>query len=90
MDSFDRLEDKLDRLDIRLDDMSGTLIENTMSLQEHIRRTNLLEDYVKAELHPLKQDMIKFKYGAIGIMWACGVLAGALGVYKILQELGVF
>lgn len=45
---------QLDRIEIRLDSIDTNLLRNTMSLEEHIRRTNLLEEKVK----PIENDRI--------------------------------
>lgn len=55
MADYKRIEDKIDKLDSRVDNIdvslakiSITLDKNTDSLNEHIKRTNLLEEYIKA------------------------------------------
>lgn len=53
MSDFKRLEEKVDKLDTRLDSIDATLIKNTILLDEHIKRTNILEE----ELRPVKQHV---------------------------------
>jgi hypothetical protein len=51
-----RVLELLDRLDGRLDTVDQTLVRNTVSLEEHIKRTNMLEEHVKGlekELTPV-------------------------------------
>lgn len=49
---LNRIEDKLDKLDTRQDRMEVTLTRNTASLEEHMRRTAMLEE----EFKPVKRD----------------------------------
>lgn len=46
------LHEKLDRIDNKIDDMRVDVARNTVSLEEHIKRTNILE----AELKSVKKD----------------------------------
>jgi hypothetical protein len=86
---LDKILNKLDRLDERQDDMDKTLVRNTVSLEHHIARTNLLEDYVKTEIKPIKKHIDTVKYGFAGIMWLSGALVGLAGFLVILNQLGV-
>jgi len=43
----DRIEQMLDRIEQRLDSIDVTLAKQHVSLQEHIRRTNIIEDALK-------------------------------------------
>jgi hypothetical protein len=45
--SYPKLEKRLERLDERLDTIAVTLARNTSSLEEHIRRTEILEQDFK-------------------------------------------
>lgn len=45
--SYRKLDEKLDKIDGRLDALTVNLAENTASLKEHMRRTELLENQVK-------------------------------------------
>lgn len=79
------MEDRIIELveEIRKDvgDMKVTLAVNTQSLEEHIRRTDLLEKQVKA----LDQDVTKLR-GFFSIMgWIVGVAATVL---TILDKVG--
>lgn len=70
------LSDKLDILDERLDSMESVLIKQQANLEEHMKRTALLEDQVS----PLN----KFMYAAYGIIafvtFAGGVIAVVVAV----------
>ena len=55
--SHESINIKLDKIETRLDEYNERLVKNTTSLEEHVRRTNILEDKVteveKCEnLHP--------------------------------------
>jgi len=74
------LSDKLDRLDDRLDIMSNTSVLQAASLDEHIRRTELIEN----ELKPIKSHIALV--GAIAkIVSILGALIGlALGIKSLI------
>lgn len=78
---------KVDKLDSRQDDMDKVLIRNTMSLEEHVRRTNLLEQQVI----PIKAHVDFMQHGALWVARVVGVLTGAAGlagaVYKLISYL---
>lgn len=61
-----RIEDKIDKISDRLNSIDVTLAKNTVSLEEHIKRTNLLEEEVK----PIKKhvDMIEGALKLIGVL----------------------
>ena len=44
LDNVSKLHDKVEKIEDTQDDMGKTLIRNTASLEEHVRRTNLLEN----------------------------------------------
>lgn len=71
---FDRLEEKLDGLDKRLDDMTQTLIVNTEQLKYHIKRTDLLEEQVK----PIADHVVFIR---VALKWV-GVIAVIAGIAK--------
>ena len=52
-EKLDRLDERLDSVDQRLASIDSTLVKNTVLLDEHIRRTNLLE----SELRPIKKHV---------------------------------
>jgi hypothetical protein len=73
---------KLDKLDERLDEHGQTLTRNTSSLQEHIRRTEILEGEmqpVKAHVH-LVNTAAKVVSGLVGAAAVLGGLAKTLGL----------
>ena len=52
-DNFDRLENKLDKIQDSLSNVDKILAVNTESLITHIKRTNLLEERLERELKPV-------------------------------------
>ena len=45
------MKEQLDKIDQKLGTMNETLIRNTVTLEEHVRRTNLLEDKMQHVEH---------------------------------------
>jgi len=90
MEKLDKIVEKIDKLDARMDDMAITLVRNTESLEHHIARTNLLEDYVKTEITPIKKHVDMVRHGAQGVIWVAIALAGIAGFLVTLRELGLF
>jgi hypothetical protein len=78
-----RLADKLDKLDERLDEMSGILLRNTISLEEHIKRTNLLE----SRLAPIERSVDRMNAIAWFLTKAGAVALALLGALKSLNVL---
>jgi archaellum component FlaC len=89
-----KIEEKLDRLDTRIDSIDKTLERNTVSLETHIKRTDALEDYVKDQvkndLIPIKNHVNKITNAVQGIFWFCTVVASVCGFLLVLKHLGVF
>lgn len=82
MDDFQkRVLEKLDKMDDRLNSVDKTLAEQHVSLKEHIRRTEILED----EMKPIKDDMTMTK----GVLKFVGFGATAIGAaVAIAKALG--
>ena len=101
---MDRIESKLDKLDERLDRFENTLAEisislvklqaiderNTSSLEEHIRRTNLLEQHQDNQMLVLEQkmkplsDLVTTVQTVVKI---CGGLAVVIGLIAAVYKL---
>lgn len=88
-DLAEKLVTMVEKLDNRMDDMAITLVRNTDSLEHHIARTNLLEEYVKTEITPIKKHVDMVKHGAQGVIWVSIALAGIAGFLVTLRELGL-
>lgn len=57
VDTLNRMDNKLDRLDERLDKVDGILTIQQAILDEHVRRTNLLEKKIDADAAALKETI---------------------------------
>jgi chromosome segregation ATPase len=87
------LEDKIDKLDSRIDSIDKTLERNTVSLEVHMKRSDMLEEYVQkieAEVKPVKEHVYKMTHAIQGIFWFCAVLASVAGFIFVLKQLGLF
>jgi len=72
---------KLDKLDERIDSVDKTLIKNTSSLEEHMRRTELLE----TDLAPIKTHVAQVS-GVLKFLVAVASTTGAIQIIiKLLQ-----
>lgn len=71
--SFKRLEDKLDKLDERLDNIDKTMIRNTVSLEDHIRRTEILEE----KIDPIEKQISQVQ-GALKFTGIVALIAGLI------------
>lgn len=78
MDYNDRLLNILEKIEARLDTLDTTMVKNTMSLEEHIKRTNLLEE----EFKPIKKDHALVKAGL-------KILSAAVGGAIVAKQLGL-
>lgn len=83
-DEFAKLETKLDKIDDRLGSIDSTLAAQHVSLTEHIRRTQLLEEQVA----PLQKrsDMALGVYKFIGLLSIIAAIAE--GAVVALEYLG--
>lgn len=75
--SDQRILDKLDEMDKRIDNIDITLAKQHVSLEEHIKRTNLLEEQLK----PVNKhvDMVN---GALKLLGFIAVLLAAFESIK--------
>jgi hypothetical protein len=70
------VDDKLDKLDSRLDDIDKTLIRQEGHLKDHIRRTELLEE----EVHPIKAHVHQLR-GATKLVVIVSSLVGLVALF---------
>ncbi len=75
-DEQERLYNTIDKLDTRLDSIDTTLIKQSVSLDEHIRRTNLLED----EMKPVKQHVVMVE-AVFKILGVVSVIASIVAAF---------
>ena len=78
---FDKIEEKIDLVENHLDSINVTLVRNTSSLEEHIRRTELLEK----KLEPIEIHVTQMQ-GAFKFIGVVAVVAGL--VLTLMQIYG--
>ena len=81
-DPIDRVLDKLDSIDIRLNDIDKTLVRNTVSLEDHMRRTELLEQS-QTKLEDKIRPLINVHITAVMIAKVLGVIGVIAGIVKL-------
>lgn len=83
MEDLTRILDKIDKIDDKISTIDSTLLRNTITLEEHVRRTSILE----AEIKPLKKHVILvesfFKITGF-VVTIAGILAG---IIKVIYEI---
>lgn len=80
MDKQDKLETKIDLITDRLNSIDVTLAKQSVILEEHVKRTNLLEDKIApVEKHVLVLHAVFKMIGALAMMGG--------GVHSILHWL---
>ena len=81
MDRDERLECKIDTISEKINDINLTLAKQHLSLVEHIKRTDILEERVA----PLAEQHIK-SLGRLEILgWIGGLLASAAAIAEIIR-----
>lgn len=95
-DRLNNIEAKLDKIDERLDKVEQVLIRNTTVMEEHHRRSTLLEAHVDKiesrfykELGPIKDHIDMVSYGFKGIMWVFAGVAAISGLILTVKQLGL-
>lgn len=76
---YDRVEGKLDRLGDRLGDVDKTLAAQHVSLEHHIKRTDLLEK----QIAPLQRTRAEFS----GVTKIFGAAVGLASIAEVLWHL---
>ena len=77
-DKLLRIENKIDKLDQRLDNIDLTLARQNVSLEDHIKRTNMLEEEIK----PIKA----LTYQIIGVGKFIGLLSLLCGIIAFVVK----
>ena len=73
------ISDRLERIENKLDDVQANTARNTASLEEHMRRTDILE----AEIKPLKTHVIVVAALAKIVAFAGAVVGLVAGIAKL-------
>lgn len=91
-DKIDKVLEKLDKIDERVDRIDVTLGKQEVHLEEHIRRTNILEGQIKEnevraekDLAPIKKH-VTLVNTVVKILIFLGGLAGVALTLKQLLE----
>lgn len=79
--ALNRLYDQLDRIESRLDTVDITLTKNTVILDEHIRRTELLENALK----PIDSHVKNMQAAGKIFMWVGGGATTAVAVIEVVK-----
>ncbi len=79
MADLDRLFEKIEKIDDRLSNIDLSLVRNTISLEEHVKRTNILEE----EIRPIKKHVLMVE----AIFKLIGVLSVCISVFVKLYEI---
>lgn len=90
LQAIDKVDGKLDKLEDDIVEIKVTMARNTVSLEEHMKRTTALEALV--EVHKRSGDVVKADVVSIFTVlyfgrWAlsCSAVVGAVvGLYKML------
>ncbi len=88
--ALEKLENKVDIIDNRLDSVDKTLVKQEANLGEHMRRTELAEkniSNVRKDIEPVKRHVAYMEgalkgIGIVGILM--GIIAGAVKIFTSL------
>lgn len=76
-----RLDERFDKIDQVLVKQSEILDRNTATLEDHVKRTNILQDFVTM----LPITLLKWSVGFVG---GCGVIIGFIyGLIQLYEKL---
>ncbi len=78
---LDRIEDKIDKLSEHLGKIDSTLSAQHVSLEHHIKRTDLLEGQVA----PIKKHVEGVQWGIKIVGWTGGIASTAVAVLKFIK-----
>lgn len=88
INKFDNIEEKLEKHSNVLESINVTMSKNTQSLEEHMRRTEAVEerlDFVEADLDPLLDKSKEYKGMAKLIGWIIGAVVTIAGIWKAIK-----
>lgn len=81
-DQLDRLEEKIDKLSDKTASIDVTLARQAVTLEEHVRRSTLLE----IRMEPVEKHVTMVQ-GALKLLAGLGTLAGLLKGYLKMKGL---
>lgn len=80
MDDVKRFEDKIDKISDKMASMDTTLAKQSVILEEHVRRTNLLEE----KIEPIEKH-VHMVHGVLKFIGIIGVFIAIFeGIIKIM------
>jgi chromosome segregation ATPase len=85
---LEKLDEKLDKVEERLNNIDITLAKNTQSLDEHIRRTELAEEaivIIKDELKPIQKHVTQVHTILQAIGFISILVSIVAGIVKIFS-----
>lgn len=100
VNALSRIDGKLDKLDDRLDDQGNILVKQQAILDEHVRRTNLLEEKIEENKKATREglareaaDAVRLERNRLIVLGlkigglVAGLGGGGLGLSKLLPAL---
>jgi hypothetical protein len=81
MDNTRKLEDKLDRIDSRIDNIDITLARQSEILDIHVKRTNLLEEALK----PI-ENHVAMVNGALKLIGILAMIAAIIEAVVLIRK----
>lgn len=78
---LDRIEDKIDKLSEHLGKIDSTLAAQHISLDHHIKRTDLLEEQVA----PIKRHVDGVQWTMKLLGWIGGVASAVVAILKLIK-----
>lgn len=88
-DRWKRIDEKLDVIVEKIHTIDVTLVRNTSSLEEHIRRTELLEkavDNLNDEIRPIQSHVKTINLFVKILMLSLGAAASVASVLKLFYR----
>lgn len=85
---MDRLENKIDKMQDALVRIEVTMERNTLSLEEHMRRTNILEGELKAQKEKTEKQLLPLQDQAKLIKWSVRIVSVGAAVLVFLKSMG--
>lgn len=76
-----KLEDKLDKISDHISDINITLAKQSVILEEHVKRTNLLEEKIK----PIERHVVMAN-GALKLIAALSMIACMAEAVKAMMK----
>jgi hypothetical protein len=80
---FDKIEMKLDGISDDITEIKVIMARNTMSLEEHIKRTNILEE----KLEPVEAHVLKVEGATQFVLITVKILGGIVAAMSIIGAL---